>query len=812
MPQIVAIGAFAAGVMVAKKAIVLVGHVIGGIFSGNRNKNSSVASSTSSSSTDNGQSLTIKTDAARRMIYGKTRVSGVLVYENVSGDGHEYLWMVIVLAAHKLTGISQIYFDGEVGPDNYSGYYEYWFHDGTQTTADANLTSTFSEWTAQCKLLGCSYVVLKLKYDKSIWKNGEPNPTFDVLGKPVYDPRTNTTAFSSNAALVINDFLKSPDGMGATDAEVNNDCIIAAANISDQIPSQMSASLCSGRYTCDGMLELSTKAGDTLKAMLAACAGSIVWAEGQFKLYVGATQPVVSRTLTADDLRDAPSIQPRTPADESYNGVQGTFIDSTNAYATTDFPPVIGAAYVAADGGVQQLTDVTFTFVTSPITAQRLATIMLRRARLEQTASLPCKWTAFNYEVWDVIPVQLEQFGWERKLFQITDWKMNPPSATDAGGIDLTVVEYSDDIYSDDMELKPITGGGVINVPDVTVPKALTTLTATSGVATVDASGNPRVRFDWPKSSDIYCTGYEIAYGKYPFEPVDSDYVFVSGNTTTSYMTGALSAGDTYVGYIRVVNTFSKKSERTVSNSVIVRGSASAFPSAVTGFTVTAIDDVADLQWLQATSADVNCTLVYWSPDATVYGGSLIATVSYPQTSVRLERELRDGYYSVAFMSNSGLIGDSASAYAPKRESSTQMMSCDLSRWHGDLEGAVWYNDTTAVVQSQDLASQQGWETFDQMVPNPITRVQYWSKQQVYVAGGTVKVSGAIAWLRAPDMPNVPPVTNASARVAYYDRTTIQQGEFTLQADANIKIGFDVTITDTQGNVFFGLNSYLEGK
>lgn len=811
MPQIVPIAAFAAGALAVKKGVELIGTVITGIFGGNRNKASKVSNQTTSSTTkDNGQSLTIKTDASRRMVYGKTRLSGVLVYENVSGDGHEYLWQVIVLAAHTISGVSQIYFDGEAGPDKYSGYYDYWVHDGTQTTADPHLTSTFSEWTGNCKLLGCAYVVLRLKYDKSVWTSGEPNPTFDIVGKPVLDVRTGVRAYSSNAALIINDFLKSSDGMGATDDEVDNESIIAAADICDQIPAQMAASLCTGRYTIDGMVELSTKSGDILNAMLAACAGTIVWEEGRFKLYVGAARPVVSRPITADDLRGAPSIQPRTPSDESFNGVKGTFIDSTNGYATTDFPPVIGDVYVQQDGGVVQTEDVQFTLVTSPITAQRLANIILRRARLETTITLPCNWRAWNYEVWDVVAIELPQFGWQSKLFQITDWKVTPATATDSGGIELTLVEYSDDIYSDDMTLKPIAGGGTIIVPDVTTPKALNSLVATSGVSTVDENGNPRVRFDWSKSPDIYCTGYQIAYGKAPFSPSESDYVTIIGANNVTAATSALTAGDTYEGYIRVVNSFGKTSTFTKSNSVVVRGSATAYPSPVTGLTANDSGDYVDLQWLAPTSSDVKCALVYWSKDGTVYGGSLVANVNVPQTSIRILRELNDGYYNVAFMSNSGLIGDSAAVKVGGRDRSKVLFETSFSRTQGDLDGAIWYDDKTAVVKSSALASAQGWETFDEMVPSPVARVQYWSKRQYYVAGGTVRVTGALAWLRAVNLPNIPPIVNASAQINYYDRTNVLQGDISLTADANVKLGFDVSITDAQGNTFYGFNAALE--
>jgi len=819
MPAVLPVIAIAVAAVVGTTTALVIGTIVAvGLTLAMSRNMSGVQSSPNPVGTTyqtNPLSLTFQADAPRRMVYGKARISGVVSYANVSGDGYEYLWMVVVIAAHRIQEVTQIYFDGEAGPDVAAGWYEYWYYDGSQTVVDPQLHATFSEYTADCILTGCAYAVVKLKYDKTAWKNGRPNVQFDVKGKTVYDPRDGLTKWTNNGALCTADFMTSTDGLGATSGEMDWETVKAAADIADQIPASMAASLCDGRYTIDGVVELSTKNGDTISQMLSACAGTVVWTEGVYRLFVGAARTAVSRQITAEDLRDNPSLQPRTPTDQSFNSVKGTFLDSTNGWVFNDFPPVSGAEYIAQDGGIQQFKDIVLNFTTSPITAQRLATIFLRRARLEKTITLPCKWTVFNYEVWDVVPLNLPQLGWISKLFQITDWKMTPPTNSDPGGIELTLVEYSDDIYSDDMDLKPIDGGGQIIVPDVTQPKPLSILYATSGVTAVEPGTNkPRVRFDWPQSSDIYVVGYELAYGKYPFTPVDSDYIFMSGRTTITYTTPPLGAGDTYIGYIRTVNSYEKRSTTTPSNTVVVVGLGSEYPEAVQSLTFNVVDTLyGDLAWSAPLPGSLAAsTVIVWAKSVEDYQqGVIVATIPLPQTTLRVQREIEDGVYFAAFVSDAGMIGVPAYVAASGRPPATIVKQTGFSKYEGDLINGVWVTPTKAVVDSQQLAASLGWEVFDMMVPAPYGQCEYWSKAATYQAPpATLRVSGSVGWLRSPNIPGVLPTLNATAQVAHFDNTEYQQGQFVLTGDANIKLGFRATVTDPQGVQFLGLNSTLE--
>ena len=48
--------------------------------------------------------------AARQVIYGQTRASGVVVYISTTGTKNEYLHLVVALAGHEVEEIGDVYF------------------------------------------------------------------------------------------------------------------------------------------------------------------------------------------------------------------------------------------------------------------------------------------------------------------------------------------------------------------------------------------------------------------------------------------------------------------------------------------------------------------------------------------------------------------------------------------------------------------------------------------------------------------------------------------------------------------------------
>ena len=182
---------------------------------------------------------------ARRAVYGETRVSGPLAFIE-STDDDQYLHLVVLLASHECQQISTIYLNDEAltldgsgnatAPSLYNGKVRVKKHLGTTTqAADSDLVSEVDGWTTDHRLQGIAYIYVRLEFDADAFPNGIPNISALVQGKKLYDPRDTTTAYSTNPALVIRDYLTNASyGFAAAGDEIDDTAFQTAANICDE--------------------------------------------------------------------------------------------------------------------------------------------------------------------------------------------------------------------------------------------------------------------------------------------------------------------------------------------------------------------------------------------------------------------------------------------------------------------------------------------------------------------------------------------------------------------------------------------------
>jgi len=187
----------------------------------------------------------------RDVVYGEVKKSGTIVFLETTNNDQD-LHVAVTLAGHEINAVKDVFFNEvkvreadlsdatEVSADsgtspNYSSTARMTAHFGaSDQVADANLVSRTS-FTNDHRLQGIAYMYARLQYDQDVYANGLPNISAVVQGKQVFDPRTETTAYSNNAALCVRDYISnSTYGLGATDEEIDDDSFIAAANICDE--------------------------------------------------------------------------------------------------------------------------------------------------------------------------------------------------------------------------------------------------------------------------------------------------------------------------------------------------------------------------------------------------------------------------------------------------------------------------------------------------------------------------------------------------------------------------------------------------
>ena len=68
-----------------------------------------------------------------------------------------------------------------------------------------------------------AYLFVEMVFDSEAFGGGIPPFSFKVKGKKVFDPRDSATAFSSNPALCIRDFLTDTTyGLSASTSEIDD--------------------------------------------------------------------------------------------------------------------------------------------------------------------------------------------------------------------------------------------------------------------------------------------------------------------------------------------------------------------------------------------------------------------------------------------------------------------------------------------------------------------------------------------------------------------------------------------------------------
>lgn len=549
------------------------------------------------------RSLMVRQAAApRRIVYGKAKVSGVLAFMHSTGAKNEYLHLVVVLAAHEIEQILEVYlndelltFSGSTGgavTGKYAGFVRVNFkYGGAGQTADSDLVSECSSvWTTDHKLSDCAYIYVRLKYDATLFPSGLPNFSAVVKGKKVYDHRTGLTAWSDNAALCLFDYMTHTRfGLGAASTDFDLTALDAAANVCDESMVLADTST-EARYTVNGTVDTSEKPATVIEALLSAMAGRVAYSGGLWVIKPGAYE-APSTTLTISDLRGPISVQTKLSRREQANAVKGVFVSEDNQYQAADFPAVTNATYLAEDGGEQLWHDIQLPFTNSSAMAQRIAKTDLERTRQGITVKLQCKLTALNVRIGDTVGFTYARCGWTAKEFEVTEFSL--VSENDAGGnpllgVDLTLRETAAGVWDwADGEETTIDLAPNTDLPDPFTVAAPTGLTLSLvGFRQPDGSYVPQLKVSWtaPAEQTVQSGGLvRIQYKKHA-DANWSEWGTVKGDQVFDVIAISLLMGIAYDVQVRSENVLGVSSAwvQSLNYTVPLDAGTAAVPTAIT--------------------------------------------------------------------------------------------------------------------------------------------------------------------------------------------------------------------------------------
>ncbi len=394
--------------------------------------------------------------APARFILGRVSTGGVLVWaQEQAGDqtDGEWLHLVYVLCEGPVDALENIY----LGEEEIATYGEHATYElvVNPTQVNAFLKANCPDWKDEQIGRGLSFVRLSLKYSAEKFPSGIPDARFIVRGRnDIYDPRSGTAVYTENTALHILWYLR--NRCGVPDDEIVFETFASGANICDESVANPDNTT-SPRYRSSCVIGADEQRTNVLQKLEAACGGRTIRVGGRWMFQAGAYYGPYDFEITEDMVVGTITGSTEPTNDSAINTVRGTFVDPAQAWAETDYPEVSVSEWVVADGGEAAET-LSFSYVSNPYQAQRLANIELRRRRAGGTLSIPMNFMGYNCRPGRSVKVNLPSLNIVGE-FIVTDWSMSADS-----GCNVSVAQNEPAIF-DDAVGQPYNPIGFIKLP-----------------------------------------------------------------------------------------------------------------------------------------------------------------------------------------------------------------------------------------------------------------------------------------------------------------------------------------------------------
>lgn len=401
----------------------------------------------------------------RQVVYGHCRVGGQLAFMESYGKDKRLMCMTLIVAAHEVEEIIGVYANGiqvasagdgfgfmpfvqgnkyVTGANN--GFILCFSSNGAATNAlipSVNINGTSyapPSWTTSHILKGQAYVHVVMSYDGDAFDSGAPKIEVELKGKnDLYDPRTGTTGYSSNQALVALDVLRWERLFGLPDSKIDMDSFATAADVADEGVTT-GIFITEKRYTVNGAFLMQTPPLEILTSVGKAGASYPVRFQGKWSIVPGKyTAPVMD--LDESDLIGGLKFQPGPGKSARHNKARGSYVDASQNFETVEFRELSIDAYIQDD--LEELErSFEFPWTTSGTMARRLAKIEIERGRYGLSCAARFKFRALRLTPGDRVTLTIGQLGWSQKVFRVekTDGDMN-------AGVMLELREDAAEVY-----------------------------------------------------------------------------------------------------------------------------------------------------------------------------------------------------------------------------------------------------------------------------------------------------------------------------------------------------------------------------
>jgi len=421
----------------------------------------------------------------RKMVFGRTAMATDIRDQEYT-DSQTYLHRFIVVAAHKVQAIEEIWFDDKkawtVSGGVQGEYVGYLTVTPILEGSAGNAINISARMGATRRFTGLAYVHLRYKLTGNSKKTDSPfaqgiSTRITIRGKGafIYDPRLDSTvpggsgshraddqstwawndSASRNPALQKLWYMlgwriagKLSVGRGIPPARIDLESYAIAANLCDEAVN-LAAGGTEPRYRSDGVFSEGDSPTSIIDNFKAAMNADLDDVGGKLRLTVfhnDLADPVAA--FDDDDMIEAYRWKQTPSLVDGFNIVRGSYTDPRDAslYQMVDYPQV----EMDSPDGIDRIDSFDLALVQSPSQAQRLAKQRLQRQ--QYGGEFQTVWGSRGWRVQknSVVTQTVSALGWVNKLFRVAEMEHRVD-----GTCPVILREENEDIYAWDEDESP---------------------------------------------------------------------------------------------------------------------------------------------------------------------------------------------------------------------------------------------------------------------------------------------------------------------------------------------------------------------
>jgi len=466
------------------------------------------------------------------------------------------------------------------------------FNGASDQSICSTLESATSKWDQLLRYT--AYLYVRLKYDPAEF-NSEPNITAEIQGQKIYNPVTETTAYTNNPALCAYDYLTRPSSRGGIGISASR---VGTASLSTAID------YCTAKgWTCNMPINQNQAVADNLGLIFNNFRGDIIQSGDEFKIKFRDLnyESVVMSLGEGDVIRNNDGfstleiVQP--DAARRPNAIRATHLSTEKQYKADDVI-TSDATAITAEGDLRE-QKLEVLGLSEPELVQKMSNYHLERGRLNKTVSFIAGSKAMALESMDLIEFDHTMPNWTDQVLRVESCPINGDHT-----VSLSLIEEDDTFYDDTYNLT------AHDYDSTDLPGPLDPVPSVVDVSHAEVVYYYRNRsftrweidFDAPAAADYPWWDYAEIWLKIGS---GGDWRYMT-RCDTNYQVDPVEEGETYYLKIRSISVFGVKEDfdscTTVSQTII--GVTSA-PSSLSAITAIANGDSVSIYGTPITDPDI---------------------------------------------------------------------------------------------------------------------------------------------------------------------------------------------------------------